>query len=84
MSVRRLHQEIKDVLDEYSQSHDMKCKLLTGRRVTLVEELSKFCIVLKLFMYMYMIHIFFFFFADKVKQIQEKLEEFIQALNKEK
>ncbi|VVC43328.1 Hypothetical protein CINCED_3A022888 [Cinara cedri] len=58
--VKRLHREIKDVLDDYSQSHDMKCKLLTGRRVTLVEELNK------------------------VKQIQERLEDFIQALNKEK
>ncbi|XP_050426803.1 dynamin-like 120 kDa protein, mitochondrial isoform X2 [Adelges cooleyi] len=58
--VRRLHREIKEVLEDYSQNTDIKCKLLTGRRVTLVEELNK------------------------VKQIQEKLEEFIQALNKEK
>lgn len=40
--MRRLHREIKEVLDDYSQNHEMKCKLLTGRRVTLVEELSKF------------------------------------------
>jgi hypothetical protein len=26
----------------------------------------------------------FFFFSERVRQIQEKLEEFIQALNKEK
>ncbi|XP_025415511.1 dynamin-like 120 kDa protein, mitochondrial isoform X2 [Sipha flava] len=58
--VRRLHQEIKEVFDDYNQSQDMKSKLLTGRRVTLVEELNK------------------------VKLIQEKLEDFIQALNKEK
>ncbi|XP_015376444.1 PREDICTED: dynamin-like 120 kDa protein, mitochondrial isoform X2 [Diuraphis noxia] len=58
--LRRLHKELKEVLDEYSQDNEMKCKLLTGRRVTLVEELNK------------------------VKQIQEKLEDFIQALNKEK
>lgn len=41
MLVRRLHREIKEVLDDYSQSQDMKSKLLTGRRVTLVEELSE-------------------------------------------
>ncbi|KAF0756855.1 dynamin-like 120 kDa protein, mitochondrial isoform X1 [Aphis craccivora] len=58
--LRRLHKELKEVLDEYSQNNEIKCKLLTGRRVTLVEELNK------------------------VKQIQEKLEDFIQALNKEK
>ncbi|XP_050060305.1 dynamin-like 120 kDa protein, mitochondrial isoform X2 [Aphis gossypii] len=58
--LRRLHKELKEVLDEYSQNNEIKCKLLTGRRVTLVEELNK------------------------VKQIQEKLEDFIEALNKEK
>jgi hypothetical protein len=42
VAVRRLHQEIKEVFDDYNQSQDMKSKLLTGRRVTLVEELSKY------------------------------------------
>lgn len=57
---RRLFKEIKEVLEEYSLDEQKKTQLLTGRRVTLAEELKR------------------------VRQVQEKLEEFIKALNNEK
>ncbi|XP_037828321.1 dynamin-like 120 kDa protein, mitochondrial isoform X2 [Lucilia sericata] len=57
---RRLDREIKEVLDEFSEDDEKKAHLLTGKRVTLAEELIK------------------------VRQIQEKLEEFINSLNQEK
>lgn len=57
---RRLERIIKEVLEEYSENKNTLNTLLTGRRVTLAEELKT------------------------VRQIQDKLEEFIQALNKEK
>ena len=48
---RRLEREIKDVLEEYSQDPEKKEKLLTGRRVQLAEELSKFHNILSLFLF---------------------------------
>ena len=50
----------KNVLEDYSQDPEKKEKLLTGRRVTIAEELKR------------------------VRQIQERLEEFIKALNTER
>ena len=57
---KRLESEIKDTLDDFSVDEVMKESLLTGRRVTLAEEIRK------------------------VRQIQEKLRVFIEALNQEK
>lgn len=78
-AARRLDKEIKEVLEEYSQDQEKKEKLLTGRRVQLAEELSKYW---HLFVNIYICYMFVF--AERVRHIQEKLEEFIQALNKEK
>lgn len=38
---RRLDKEIKEVLDEYGEDDEKKQQLLTGKRVTLAEELSE-------------------------------------------
>ena len=57
---RRLEIEIKDTLDDFSADEEKKETLLTGRRVTLAEEIRK------------------------VRQIQDKLQAFIDALNQEK
>ncbi|XP_071805420.1 dynamin-like GTPase OPA1, mitochondrial isoform X1 [Asterias amurensis] len=56
----RLEKEVKQVLEDFGDDHDLKTRLLTGRRVDLAEELKR------------------------VRKIQEKLEDFIAALNKEK
>lgn len=46
---RRLDKEIKEVLDELSDDDDKKVQLLTGKRVLLAEELSKFYVISELF-----------------------------------
>jgi optic atrophy protein 1 len=78
---RRLEKEIKEVLDDYSQDQEKKSNLLTGRRVQLAEELSKYYFIFEISI---VIEIIFFFSTERVRQIQEKLEEFITSLNAEK
>ena len=41
IEVRRMEREIKDILDDYAQDHNLKKQLLKGKRVDLAEDLSK-------------------------------------------
>lgn len=43
IAARRLERIIKEVLDEFGEDQDTLAKLLTGPRVQLAEELSKYC-----------------------------------------
>ena len=70
---RRLEKEIKDVLDDWSHDLEIKKQYLQGRRVQLAEELSELSgFVSKVF------------FSEQVRRIQEKLEEFMHQLQREK
>ena len=62
------------VLEEMSQDQEAKQRLLTGRRVLLAEELKK---VLAFNFRYFLLQLF----LDQVRQIQERLEDFIKALN---
>ena len=56
-----------------SQDQEAKQRLLTGRRVLLAEELKKVLFLKQV--------VGFKLLLDQVRQIQERLEDFIKALN---
>lgn len=41
-TVRRLEKNIKEVLEDFAEDNEKKVKLLTGKRVQLAEDLSKY------------------------------------------
>lgn len=45
-AVRRLEKNVKEVLEDFGEDNEKKVQLITGRRVQLAEDLSKF--ILKL------------------------------------
>lgn len=76
---RRLERNIKSVLEEYAEDSSKLKTLLTGKRVELAEELSE-CLI---FIHARIIKNIFRL-LERVRQIQELLEEFVVALNKDK
>ena len=74
---RRLEREVKEILDDFSGDETLKASLLKGKRVDLAEELSKSFRFLWKEKEIVII-------LERVRQVQEKLEEFIEALNAEK
>lgn len=41
-SVRRLEKNVKEVLEDFAEDNEKKVMLLTGKRVQLAEDLSKY------------------------------------------
>ena len=75
---RRLEREVKEILDDFSSDESLKETLLKGKRVNIAEELSKPLLTLLTLNRRPSSCL------ERVRLIQEKLEEFIEALNKEK
>ena len=68
---------MKEILDDFSSDESLKETLLKGKRVNIAEELSKPLLSLTRNRRPSSC-------LERVRLIQEKLEEFIEALNKEK
>jgi len=47
-AVRRLEKNVKEVLEDFGEDNEKKVQLITGRRVQLAEDLSKFSLLLSL------------------------------------
>lgn len=47
-AVRRLEKNVKEVLEDFGEDNEKKVQLITGRRVQLAEDLSKFILILSL------------------------------------
>lgn len=45
-TVRRLEKNVKEVLEDFGEDTEKKVQLITGRRVQLAEDLSKFTLFL--------------------------------------
>lgn len=45
-TVRRLEKNVKEVLEDFGEDTEKKVQLITGRRVQLAEDLSKFILIL--------------------------------------
>ncbi|XP_075572144.1 dynamin-like GTPase OPA1, mitochondrial isoform X6 [Pelecanus crispus] len=83
--VRRLEKNVKEVLEDFAEDNEKKVKLLTGKRVQLAEDLNVNQNPAN--MGTQLVH-----FTEertspnkeKVREIQEKLEAFIEALHQEK
>ena len=80
---RRLERNIKEMLDEIGETKERFETLLTGKRVLLAEELSEL-VLCQSFAKITDVTICCCCCLERVRQIHDLLEEFVQALHREK